>query len=96
MIKQLRTIWILIFLLFTQQQLKAVDETLTAGGWVTVKSLSSGKYEVICNLLYNVDGYKSSLGKPTHSDLTAGDTNVILRVYDSMGNYYKLYEPLTH
>ncbi len=73
-----------------------MDETLTAGGWVTVKSLSSGKYEVICNLLYNVSGYKSSLGKPSHSDLTAGDTNVILRVYDSMGNYCKLYAPLIH
>jgi len=58
MIKQLRTIWILIFML-CNLSLKGVDETYTAGGWVTVKSVSSGKYEVVCNLLYNVTGFKN-------------------------------------
>ena len=70
--------------------LKGVDETYTAGGWVTVKSVSSGKYEVVCNLLYNVSGYKNQYGIPTHAQLAAGDTNVFLRVYDSSGNYYNL------
>lgn len=82
---------LLFFILFIfSLPLKGVDETYTAGGWVTVKSVSSGKYEVVCNLLYNVSGYKNQYGIPTHAQLAAGDTNVYLRVYDSSGNYYNL------
>ena len=87
----MRRILLILILFVFSIPAKGIDEDRTAGGWVTVKALPSSKYEVVCNLLYCVDGYKNNYGIPTHSQLASGDTNVFLRVYDSAGNYLNLY-----
>ena len=57
MIKPLRTIWILIFLLFAQKGYSQSAGTVnTIGGWIEVTPLGNAKYRIDCQLLMALGG----------------------------------------
>ena len=96
MIKQLRTFFLFIVLFAMSSPLiggSGIADKWAAGGWVSVKSQSNNKYEVTCNMLYACDNNKDLYNKPTPADWAMADTSVVLRVYDSSGNYFKLDAP---
>ncbi len=94
MIKLLRTFSLFIILFAMSSPLMgAVANKWTCGGWVSVKSLANSKYEVTCNMLYACHNFKDLANTPTPADWATADTTIILRVYDSAGNYYKLDAP---
>jgi hypothetical protein len=88
MIKQLRTIWILIFMLCAQQGFSQPHGLQTVGGWVEVKSLGNAKYQVDCQLLTTMSGAMFLVR--SHKDRVTLDTSVELRIYDSAQNYVKI------
>ena len=89
MIKPLRTIWILIFLLFAQKGYSQSAGTVnTIGGWIEVTPLGNAKYQVDCQLLTTVSGALSSA--KNHQQRVMLDTSVELRIYDSAQNYVNI------
>jgi hypothetical protein len=88
MIKQLRSIWILIFLCCSQQAYSQSQELHTVGGWIEVTPLGNGKYQVDCQLLTTVSGALSSA--KNHQQRVMLDTSVELRIYDSAQNYVNI------
>jgi hypothetical protein len=96
MIKQLRTFSLFIILFAMSSPLlggSGIVDKWTAGGWVSVTSLANNKYEVTCNMLYACNNLKDASNKPSPADWARADTSVILRIYDSAGNYFKLDAP---
>ena len=96
MIKQLRPIFLFTILFAMSSPLMGgggVANKWACGGWVSVKSLANSKYEVTCNMLYACHNFKDLANTPTPADWATADTTIILRVYDSAGNYYKLDAP---
>jgi hypothetical protein len=87
MIKQLRTIWILIFM-FCVQQGYSQQGIYTVGGWIEVTPLGNAKYQVDCQLLTTVSGALSSA--KNHQQRVMLDTSVELRIYDSAQNYVNI------
>ncbi len=86
MIKQLRTIWILIFMFCAQQGYSQSAGTVnTIGGWIEVTPLGNAKYQVDCQLLMSLGGALSIV--PNHHKRVRRDTSVELRIYDSAQNY---------
>ncbi len=88
MIKQLRTIWIWIFMLCVQQGFSQSNGGYTVGGWVEVTPLGNGKYQVDCQLLTTVSGALSSA--KNHQQRVMLDSSVELRIYDSAQNYVNI------
>jgi hypothetical protein len=88
MIKQLRSIWILIFVYCSQQAYSQSQELHTVGGWIEVTPLGNGKYQVDCQLLTTVSGALSSA--KNHQQRVMLDTSVELRIYDSAQNYVNI------
>ena len=89
MIKPLRTIWILIFLLFAQKGYSQSAGTVnTIGGWIEVTPLGNAKYRIDCQLLMSLGGALSIV--PNHHKRVRRDTSVELRIYDSAQNYVKV------
>jgi hypothetical protein len=92
MIKQLRTIWILIFMFCVQQgysqQGYSQQGIYTVGGWIEVTPLGNAKYQVDCQLLTTVSGALSSA--KNHQQRVMLDTSVELRIYDSAQNYVNI------
>ena len=87
MIKQLRSIWILIFMLCVQQGYSQ-QGIYTVGGWIEVTPLGNAKYQVDCQLLTTVSGALSSA--KNHQQRVMLDTGVELRIYDSAQNYVNI------
>ncbi len=87
MIKQLRTILILIFVLCVQQGYSQ-QGMYTVGGWIEVTPLGNAKYQVDCQLLTTVSGALSSA--KNHQQRVMLDTSVELRIYDSAQNYVNI------
>ena len=87
MIKQLRTIWIWIFMLCVQQGYSQ-QGIYTVGGWIEVTPLGNAKYQVDCQLLTPVSGALSSA--KNHQQRVMLDTSVELRIYDSAQNYVNI------
>jgi hypothetical protein len=92
MIKQLRTIWILIFMLCAQHGYSQSYGKHTVGGWVEVTYLGNAKYQVDCQLLITLCGGLSL--RSTHESRIGLDTAVTLRIYDSAQNYVTVSAPL--
>jgi len=93
MIKQLRTIWILIFMLCAQLAYSQSNGRInTVGGWIEVTPLGNAKYRVDCQLLTALGGAYSLA--PNHHKRVRIDTSVELRIYDSAQNYVKITTPL--
>jgi hypothetical protein len=93
MIKQLRTIWILIFMLYAQLAYSQSNGTVnTVGGWIEVTPLGNAKYRIDCQLLMALGG--SLTVAPNHHKRVRRDTSVELRIYDSAQNYVKITVPL--
>jgi hypothetical protein len=88
MIKQLRSIWIFIFMLCAQQAYSQSQELHTVGGWIEVIPLGNGKYQVDCQLLTTVSGALSRA--KNHQQRVMLDTSVELRIYDSAQNYVNI------
>jgi len=93
MIKQLRTIWILIFMLCAQLTYSQSNGRMnTVGGWIEVTPLGNAKYRVDCQMLTTFGGAYSLA--PNHHKRVRLDTSVELRIYDSAQNYVKITAPL--
>jgi len=88
MIKQLRTIWIFIFMLCAQFGYSQANGINTVGGWIEVTPLGNAKYRVDCQLLMTFSGAYSIV--PNHHKRVRRDTSVELRIYDSAQNYVKV------
>ena len=87
MIKQLRTILILIFMLCVQQGYSQ-QGMYSVGGWIEVTPLGNGKHQVDCQMLTTVSGALSSA--KNHQQRVMLDTSVELRIYDSAQNYVNI------
>jgi hypothetical protein len=87
MIKQLRIIWILIFMLCAQKgySQSTAGTVNTVGGWIEVTPLGNAKYRIDCQLLMSLGGALSIV--PNHHKRVRRDTSVELRIYDSAQNY---------
>jgi hypothetical protein len=88
MIKQLRSIWIWIFMLCAQQGYSQSHGVYTVGGWIEVTPLGNAKYRIDCQLLTTLSGAYSIV--PSHHKRVRLDTAVELRIYDSAQNYVKI------
>lgn len=89
MIKQLRTIWILIFMFCAQQGYSQSQGVCTVGGWIEVTPLGNAKYRIDCQLLATLSGAYSIV--PSHHKRVRLDTSVELRIYDSAQNRHLLH-----
>ena len=88
MIKELRTVLILIFMLCAQEGYSQTYGAHTVGGWVEVTPLGNGKYQVDCQLLTSLAGGLSIVGD--HQKRVRVDTAIELRIYDSAQNYVNI------
>jgi hypothetical protein len=85
MIKQLRTLWVLLCFGFCQLAISQSYGSNTVGGWIEITPLGSSKYQVDCQLLTTLSGALSIIN--SHEKRVRADTAVELCIYDSAQKY---------